>query len=128
MDRTPDNPPEGCNPNADVPEVAPVALHDDMESKQMHPSATESPPTAEPEHEIACVPDNPLGRAQRNPGLPEMAPVTVHNGMESGEIPARVLEAHLSVEPEQKIDPTPDNPLEGEANPGLPDMAPPPPA
>ena len=42
-------------------------------------------------------------------------------------MPAHVLgtETHVAVESEQKIDPTPDSPLEGvQPNPGLPEMAP----
>ena len=35
MDRTLDNPPEAGNPNADMPEVVPVALHDDVNLEEI---------------------------------------------------------------------------------------------
>ena len=72
-------------------------------------------PPAEPEQKTDCTSNNPLEGGQPNSGLPEMAPVALHNDMKSGQIPAHVLgtETHVSVEPDQEMDPKADNPLEG---------------
>ena len=93
IDRTPDNPPEAGQPNADLPEVAPVALHNGMQSEDMsvHVLETETHPPAEPEQEIDPTPDSPPELGQPNPGLPEMAPPPLRNDVNLEEIPVHVL-------------------------------------
>ena len=93
MHRTPDNLPEGGNPNADLPEIAPVDLHDTMESGEIpaHVLGTEAHVSVEPEQKMDPTPDNPLARAQPNPGLPEMARSPLRNHVNLEEVPVHVL-------------------------------------
>ena len=91
-------------------------------TRKRHTTLQEHPP-AEQEQKNDRTPYNP---PKPNPDLHEMAPVAVHDDMQSEQIPVHILgaETHVTVEPEQKIDRTPENPLEGEADPDLHEISP----
>ena len=68
MDPTPNNPPEGKQPNAVLFETHSA----DMEPA--HVLGTKTQPPVEPELKMDPTPDNPLEEAQPNADLPESAP------------------------------------------------------
>ena len=88
-DHAPDNPPEGAQPNSDLPEIAQVVLHDDMESEQIPDMGIETHVPVKPEQKMDLKPDDPLEGGKLNADLPEIAAVAVDINLE--EIPVHVL-------------------------------------